>query len=133
MTRTFADGVTAAAVDVIRLVLAVDQSMVRDAFAELLGMEKDIEVVGTASNGEEALDLVRDSHPDLLLTDIEMPVMSGLDLAAAIQSINDPPRVVIVTTFSRQARPRNGRPDPSSHSRRTGGSLAAERATTKPA
>ena len=86
----------------IRLVLAEDQSMVRDAFAELLGMEADIEVVGTAANGEEALDLVRDAHPDLVLTDIEMPVMSGLDLAAAIRSIDDPPRIVIVTTFSRQ-------------------------------
>ena len=76
--------------------------MLRDAFAELLGMESDIEVVGAASNGEEALKLVQARQPDVVLTDIEMPVMTGLDLAAAINEIAYPPRVVIVTTFSRQ-------------------------------
>lgn len=86
----------------IRVVLVEDQSMVRGAFAELLDMESDIEVVGSASNGESALDLVRDTAPDIVLTDIEMPLMSGLDLAAALRTSDDPPRVVIVTTFSRQ-------------------------------
>lgn len=86
----------------IRLLLVEDQSMVRDAFAELLDMEDDIEVVGTAANGAEALDLVRSLKPGIVLTDIEMPVMSGLDLAGAASELADPPRVVIVTTFSRQ-------------------------------
>ncbi|MGD2061871.1 MAG: response regulator transcription factor [Acidimicrobiia bacterium] len=86
----------------IRMILVEDQSMVRDAFAELLGMEPDFEVVATASNGEKALDMVRTMNPDLVLTDIEMPVMTGLDLAAAVKAIDEPPRVVIVTTFSRQ-------------------------------
>jgi two-component system response regulator DesR len=84
------------------MILVEDQSMVRDAFAELLGMEPDFEVVATASNGEKALDMVRTMNPDLVLTDIEMPVMTGLDLAAAVKAIDEPPRVVIVTTFSRQ-------------------------------
>ena len=86
----------------IRVVLVEDQSMVRGAFAELLDMEPDIEVVGSASNGEAALAVVGDTGPDIVLTDIEMPVMSGLDLAAALRTTDDPPRVVIVTTFSRQ-------------------------------
>jgi two-component system response regulator DesR len=87
---------------VIRVVLAEDQSMVRDAFAELLGLEPDVDVVGVAANGEEALTLVEALSPDIVLTDIEMPVMSGLDLAKSLSDLESPPMVVIVTTFSRQ-------------------------------
>lgn len=85
----------------IRVVIAEDQAMVAGALAALLGIERDIEVVGTAHAGREALELVRRVHPDVLLTDIEMPEMTGLELAAAVRSETPAPRVVILTTFAR--------------------------------
>lgn len=85
----------------IRLVLAEDQGMVRGAFASLLGLEPDVEVVATASDGDEALAAVLAQRPDVLLTDIEMPGRTGLDVAAELQRRRDPTRVLIVTTFAR--------------------------------
>jgi two-component system response regulator DesR len=85
----------------IRVVIAEDQAMVAGALAALLGIEHDIEVVGTAHAGRDALELVRRAHPDVLLTDIEMPEMTGLELAAAVRSETPAPRVVILTTFAR--------------------------------
>ena len=85
----------------IRIVIAEDQAMVAGALAALLGIERDLEVVGTAADGRQALELVRALKPDVLLTDIEMPLMTGLELAAAIRSQPHPPRVVILTTFAR--------------------------------
>ena len=85
----------------IRVVIAEDQAMVAGALAALLEIERDIEVVGTAHAGREALELVRRAHPDVLLTDIEMPGMTGLELAAAVRSETPAPRVVILTTFAR--------------------------------
>lgn len=85
----------------IRVVLAEDQGMVLGAFASLLDLEEDIEVVATATNGAEALAAVRTHRPDVLLTDIEMPEMSGLDLAREVAAEALPTRVLIVTTFAR--------------------------------
>ena len=85
----------------VRVVLAEDQSMVRGAFASLLELEPDVEVVATAADGEQALAAVRAHHPDVLLTDIEMPGMTGLDVAAELQRDGAATRVVIVTTFAR--------------------------------
>ena len=85
----------------IRVVIAEDQAMVAGALAALLGIERDLEVVGTAADGREALALVRTAKPDVLLTDIEMPVMTGLELAAAIRAEEHQPRVIILTTFAR--------------------------------
>jgi two-component system, NarL family, response regulator DesR len=76
-------------------------AMVAGALAALLGIEHDLEVVGTAADGREALALVRTLTPDVLLTDIEMPVMTGLELAAAVRADIQAPRVVILTTFAR--------------------------------
>lgn len=75
--------------------------MIAGALAALLGIERDIEVVGTARTGREALELVRRVCPDVLLTDIEMPEMTGLELAAAVRPQVPAPRVVILTTFAR--------------------------------
>ncbi len=83
----------------IRLVLAEDQAMVLGAFAQLLALEPDLEVVATAVDGPAALAAVREHDPDVLVTDVEMPGMTGLDVAAALQG--ERPRVVIVTTFAR--------------------------------
>jgi len=86
---------------VITVVLAEDQGMVRGAFAQLLDLEVDISVVATASDGVEALAAVREHRPDVLLTDIEMPGLTGLDLAARLAGAPGAPRVVVVTTFAR--------------------------------
>lgn len=83
----------------IRVVLAEDQEMVLGALAALLEMEGDIGVVAQARNGKQALEAVRAHQPDVLITDIEMPEMTGLDVASAIKGGTT--RVVMVTTFAR--------------------------------
>jgi two-component system response regulator DesR len=85
----------------IRVLLAEDQNLVLGALAALLETERDIEVVARARNGKEALQLCLEHRPDVVLTDIEMPEMTGLELAAAIRERALPSRVVIVTTFAR--------------------------------
>lgn len=85
----------------IRVVLAEDQGMVLGAFASLLDLQPDITVVATATNGDDALAAVREHRPDVLVTDIEMPGRTGLDLAAELNNLGDPTRVLIVTTFAR--------------------------------
>ncbi|MET8145883.1 response regulator transcription factor [Sphaerisporangium sp. NPDC005288] len=85
----------------IRVVLAEDQAMVRGALSTLLGLEADIEVVGEASTGEEAVAVVRETRPDIALLDIEMPVMDGITAAAEIVRVAPGCRVMILTTFGR--------------------------------
>lgn len=85
----------------IRVVLAEDQGMVLSAFASLLDLQPDITVVATAANGDDALAAVHAYRPDVLVTDIEMPGRTGLDLAAELNDLGDPTRVLIVTTFAR--------------------------------
>ena len=85
----------------IRVVVAEDQSMVLGALAALLEIEPEIEVVGRARDGREALELVEQHRPDVLLTDIEMPLMTGLELAAEIARRRLTTRVIILTTFAR--------------------------------
>jgi two-component system response regulator DesR len=85
----------------IRVVVAEDQSMVLGALSALLEIERDIEVVGQASDGRQALELVDRHRPDVLLTDIEMPHVSGLALAAEVTRRHQATRVVILTTFAR--------------------------------
>ena len=85
----------------IRLLLAEDQAMLRGALAALLGLESDLEVVGAAADGEAAWRDLQRLHPDLLVTDIEMPGLTGLELAQRIQRQQLPVKVVIVTTFAR--------------------------------
>ena len=76
--------------------------MVAGALAALLDNQPDIDVVGTAHDGHAALTAVRTLRPDVLLTDIEMPGLSGIELAAAVRLEQIAPRVVILTTFARQ-------------------------------
>jgi len=85
----------------IRVVIAEDQSMVLGALAALLEIESDIQVVARAQNGREALEEVEERRPDVLLTDIEMPEMTGLVVAAEVARRKLPTRVVILTTFAR--------------------------------
>lgn len=89
----------------MKVVLAEDQAMVRGALAALLNLEGDIEVVAQAKDGDEALTLVEEHKPDLLVTDIEMPGSSGLELAAQVAGLRHAgalsTKVVILTTFAR--------------------------------
>lgn len=85
----------------IRLVLAEDQAMVRGALAALLRLETDLAVVAEAGNGDAAWQAVQQHTPDLLVTDIEMPGMTGLELAQRLHSEGSTTRVVILTTFAR--------------------------------
>ncbi|EID54064.1 response regulator transcription factor [Saccharomonospora xinjiangensis] len=87
--------------DEITVVLAEDQTMVLEAFAELLGLQPDITVLATATNGPDALTSVTEHDPDVLVTDIEMPGTSGLDVAAELHRRGSRTGVLIVTTFAR--------------------------------
>ncbi|GAA0263652.1 response regulator transcription factor [Rhodanobacter caeni] len=85
----------------IRILLAEDQAMVRGALSALLGLESDIEVLGSAADGETAWRELQRLVPDVLVTDIEMPGLTGLELAQRIKRHELPIKVVIVTTFAR--------------------------------
>jgi two-component system response regulator DesR len=84
----------------IRVVLAEDQRMVLDALATLLELERDIAVVARAQDGKRALDAIREHKPDVFVTDIEMPEMSGLDVVRQMKTLCAT-RALIVTTFAR--------------------------------
>ncbi|MGG0643949.1 response regulator transcription factor [Sporosarcina gallistercoris] len=83
----------------IRIVLAEDQGMLLGALGSLLGLEDDMEVVGQARNGDEAVKLVKELQPDICIMDIEMPVMTGLEAAEELQA--EACKIVILTTFAR--------------------------------
>lgn len=85
----------------ITVLIAEDQRMVLGALGTLLGLEPDIDVVGSAGDGHEALRLTTTLRPDVLLTDIEMPGPTGLDVAGEVRRRGLPTRVVILTTFAR--------------------------------
>lgn len=85
----------------IRIVVAEDQALVLGAIAALLDLEDDLAVVGRATDGAAALECVRALAPDILLTDIEMPALTGIDVAHALAAEGSATRVVVVTTFAR--------------------------------
>ncbi len=84
----------------IRVVVADDQGMVRSGFSILLNAQPDIEVVGEAVNGQEAIARVAELGPDVILMDVRMPVMDGLQATRQITAAGDgAPRVLVLTTF----------------------------------
>mgnify|MGYP001352770822 FL=1 len=85
----------------IRIVIAEDQQMLLSALASLIRLEEDIEVAAQVTDGRKALDAIRTLKPDICLLDIEMPGLSGLDVAEAVRREGLGCRVIIVTTFSR--------------------------------
>ena len=87
--------------DKIKVVIAEDQTMVLGALAALLEMEDDIEVVARARSGDEALKLIQQHRPAVFITDIEMPTMTGLEVAAELKRRGWPVKVIILTTFAR--------------------------------
>lgn len=83
----------------IRIVLAEDQGMLLGALGSLLSLEEDMEVVGQARNGEEAVHLVQENQPDICIMDIEMPILTGLEAAEKLHE--EDCKIVILTTFAR--------------------------------
>ncbi|WP_125763996.1 response regulator transcription factor [Companilactobacillus hulinensis] len=81
--------------------LAEDQEMLNTALATLLGLEDDLEVIGTAPDGQTALSEIISKKPQIAILDIEMPKLSGLDMAEQINLLGLPTKVIILTTFAR--------------------------------
>lgn len=87
----------------IRIVLADDEVLLREAIVVLLGLEDDIDIVGTAQNGEEAVDVVRQTRPDVVVLDLEMPKLDGIEAATAVRDVSPDTRVVLLTRHARPA------------------------------
>ncbi|MFT8322538.1 MAG: response regulator transcription factor [Bacillus sp. (in: firmicutes)] len=83
----------------ITIVIAEDQRMLLGALGSLLDLEDDMKVVGKANNGLEAVELVKQLHPDICIMDIEMPGKTGLDAAEELKTEHS--KVIILTTFAR--------------------------------
>ncbi|NHA68574.1 response regulator [Phycicoccus flavus] len=89
-----------AGADPIRVLLVDDHAMVRSGFSMMLSVEDDIEVVGEAANGAEAVVVARETRPDVVLMDVQMPVLDGIEATRRVVA-EDLGRVVILTTFDR--------------------------------
>ena len=85
----------------IRILVAEDQKLFLGALANLIDLEDDFQVIGKAENGKLAIEMIDSHKPDLVVTDIEMPEMSGIDLALALRATGNKARILIVTTFGR--------------------------------
>ncbi|MCU1359883.1 MAG: putative NarL family two-component response regulator, partial [Ilumatobacteraceae bacterium] len=83
----------------IRVLLVDDQAMVRVGFRMIIETEPDLTVVGEATDGREAIELVQRCKPDIVLMDVRMPRMDGLEATALITAQTDAPRVLMLTTF----------------------------------
>jgi DNA-binding NarL/FixJ family response regulator len=86
---------------VISVLIADDQALVRDGLRALIDREADLQVVAEATDGVEAIQLTRTHHPDVVLMDIRMPNIDGLTATTRVLRLQEPPRVLVLTTFDR--------------------------------
>lgn len=84
---------------VIKVVIADDDEMVRDGFAAILGAQPDMEVVGSADDGVSALQTVRSVAPDVVVMDVRMPLLDGIEATRRLLTAPDAPKILVVTTF----------------------------------
>ncbi|HET8614245.1 MAG TPA: response regulator transcription factor [Actinomycetales bacterium] len=85
----------------IRVVVVDDETLVRDGLCAIAELEDGIEVVGEAGDGQDALRVVEQTHPDVVLMDIQMPVMDGVEATRRLCDRPDAPKVIVLTTFDR--------------------------------
>jgi DNA-binding NarL/FixJ family response regulator len=83
----------------VRVLLVDDQHLIRQGFAMILGAQDDIDVVGEAVDGEDAIRLAATLHPDVVLMDVRMPGLGGIEATRRISSLHPRTRVIILTTF----------------------------------
>ena len=88
----------------IRVVVADDHGVLRDGLASVISSQPDMQLVGTASNGAEAVELCRSSPPDVVLMDLEMPVLDGIEATRAIVGAGAEVAVLVLTSFSDRRR-----------------------------
>jgi DNA-binding NarL/FixJ family response regulator len=84
---------------VIRVALIDDDALIREGLRMIIDQASDLEVIATAGNGEEAVRVAREQGPDVMLMDVRMPVLDGIDATRRITASEDAPRVIILTTF----------------------------------
>lgn len=84
----------------IRVLVCDDQTVVREGLAAILGTDPEIQVVGMAGNGEEALDVVPEAQPDVVLMDLQMPVMNGVQATQRLRADHPGVPVLVLTTYA---------------------------------
>src|SRR5215203_5162770 len=83
----------------IRIIVVDDQSVVRQGFVSLIGTVADMEVVAQGTNGQQAVDLYNEHQPDVMLIDLRMPVLSGVEAIATIRKTSPAARIIVLTTY----------------------------------
>lgn len=83
----------------IKLIIADDQTLIREGISSMLNLEEDMEVLATGANGEEALKLYKSYKPDLILMDIRMPVLDGIEAVKRIRELDNSTKIIMLTTF----------------------------------